>query len=37
MLATFLTGSILSLLIPVGLLLLIGLYWIVLARGRGEL
>ncbi len=36
MLATFLTGSILTLLIPVGLLIVIGLYWVVLARKRDE-
>jgi hypothetical protein len=36
MLATFLTGSLLTLLIPVGLLIAIGVYWIVLARRRDE-
>ena len=36
MLATFLTGSILTLLIPVGLLIVIGLYWVALARKRDE-
>lgn len=36
MLATFLTGSLLSLLIPVGVLVAVGVYWIALARRRDE-
>lgn len=36
MLATFLTGSLLTLFIPLGLLIAIGIYWIALARRRDE-
>ena len=36
MLATFLTGSLLTLLIPVALLVVIGLYWLWIARSRDE-
>lgn len=36
MLATFLTGSLLSLFIPVGLLVAVGAYWIALARRRDD-
>jgi hypothetical protein len=36
MLASFLTGSLLTLFIPVGLLVVIGLYWWVLVRRRDE-
>jgi hypothetical protein len=37
MVASFLTGSLLTLLIPVGLLITIGLYWWWVARRRDEL
>jgi len=37
MVASFLTGSLLTLFIPVGLLVVIGLYWWAVARRRGEL
>jgi hypothetical protein len=37
MLATFLTASLLTLLLPVALLLLVGLGWTGLARRRDEL
>ena len=37
MVASFLTGSLLTLFIPVGLLVVVGLYWWAVARGRGEL
>jgi hypothetical protein len=36
MVASFLTGSLLTLFIPVGLLIVIGLYWWVVARRRDE-
>lgn len=36
MLASFLAGSLLTLFIPVGLLVVIGLYWLVIARRRDE-
>jgi hypothetical protein len=36
MVASFLTGSLLTLLIPVGLLIVIGLYWWWVARRRDE-
>ena len=36
-LATFLTGSLLTLAIPVGLLIFVGLYWYYVARGRDEI
>jgi nitrogen fixation-related uncharacterized protein len=36
MLATFLTGSLLTLLIPVALLIAIGAYWFWIARSRDE-
>jgi hypothetical protein len=36
MVASFLTGSLLTLLIPVGLLIVIGLYWWLVARRRDE-
>jgi hypothetical protein len=35
-LATFLTGSLLTLLIPVGMLVAVGVYWLTLARKRDE-
>jgi hypothetical protein len=35
-LATFLTGSLLTLFIPVGLLVAVGVYWVALARRRDE-
>jgi hypothetical protein len=35
--ASFLTGSFLSLLIPLGLLVLVGAWWAVVIRQRGEL
>lgn len=35
-LATFLTGSLLTIFIPVGLLIAVGLWWIALARRRDE-
>ena len=35
--ASFLTGSLLTLLIPVGLLIVIGLYWAWIARHREKL
>jgi hypothetical protein len=36
MVASFLTGSFLTLLIPVGLLIVIGIYWWLVARRRDE-
>jgi cytochrome c-type biogenesis protein CcmH/NrfF len=36
MLATFLTGSLLTLLIPVGLLIVVAVYWVWIARRRDE-
>jgi len=36
MVASFLTGSLLTLFIPVGLLIVIGLYWWRVARRRDE-
>ena len=36
MVASFLTGSLLTLLIPVGLLIVIGIYWWLVARRRDE-
>jgi hypothetical protein len=36
MLATFLTGSLLTLFLPVGALILVGLYWWTVARQRDE-
>jgi hypothetical protein len=36
MLASFLTGSLLTLLIPVGLLVIVGVYWLTLVRKRDE-
>jgi hypothetical protein len=36
MVASFLTGSLLTLFIPVGLLIAIGLYWWWVARRRDE-
>jgi hypothetical protein len=36
MVATFLTGSLLTLLLPVGFLIAIGLYWWLIARRRDE-
>ena len=36
-LATFITGSVLSLVIPVGTLIVVGLYWFYVARGRDEI
>ncbi len=35
--ASFLTGSLLTLLIPVGVLVVVGVGWLVAARRRGEL
>jgi hypothetical protein len=35
--ASFLTGSLLTLLIPVGLLIVVGVSWLVVARRRSEL
>jgi hypothetical protein len=37
MLASFLTASLLTLLLPVALLLLVGVAWTVIARRRDEL
>jgi nitrogen fixation-related uncharacterized protein len=37
MLATYLTGSLLTLLIPVALLVVVGLYWLWIARSRDEI
>lgn len=34
--ASFLTGSFLSLLLPVGLLIVVGAWWAVVIRRRGE-
>ena len=34
---SFLTGSLLTLFIPVGLLIFVGLYWFYVARGRDEI
>ena len=36
MLASFLTASLLSLLLPVGLLLIVGIWWTVAAHRRDE-
>jgi hypothetical protein len=36
MVASFLTGSLLTLFIPVGLLIVTGVYWWLIARGRDE-
>jgi nitrogen fixation-related uncharacterized protein len=36
MVASFLTGSLLTLLIPVALLIVIGAYWLWIARSRDE-
>ncbi len=36
MVASFLTGSLLTLFIPVGLLVAVGAYWWFVARGRDE-
>jgi len=36
MIASFLTGSLLTLFIPVGLLIVIGAYWAWIARRRDE-
>jgi hypothetical protein len=36
MLASFLAGSLLTLFIPVGLLIVIGVYWFWIARSRDE-
>jgi hypothetical protein len=36
MVATFLTGSLLTLLIPAAVLIAVGLYWWLLARRRDE-
>ena len=36
MVASFLTGSLLSLFIPVGLLVVVGIYWLLVARRRDE-
>jgi hypothetical protein len=36
MVGSFLTGSLLTLLIPVGLLIAVGLYFWLVARGRDE-
>jgi len=36
MVASFMTGSLLTLFIPVGLLIVIGLYWWWVARRRDE-
>jgi hypothetical protein len=36
MLASFLAGSLLTLLVPVGLLIVIGIYWLWIARRRDE-
>jgi hypothetical protein len=36
MVASFLTGSLLTLFIPVGLLIAVGLYWWLVARRRDE-
>jgi hypothetical protein len=36
-LASFLTGALLTLFIPVGLLVFVGLYWFYVARGRDEI
>jgi len=35
--ASFLTGSLLTLLIPVALLIFVGVWWTIMIRGRGEL
>jgi hypothetical protein len=35
-LASFLAGSLLTLFIPVGLLIVIGVYWLAIARRRDE-
>lgn len=36
MVASFLAGSLLTLFIPVGLLIVIGIYWLWIARSRDE-
>ena len=36
MVASFLAGSLLTLFIPVGLLVVIGIYWLWIARQRDE-
>jgi hypothetical protein len=36
MVASFLAGSLLTLFIPVGLLVVIGVYWLTIARRRDE-
>jgi len=36
MVASFLTGSLLSLFIPVGLLVVVGIYWLLVIRRRDE-
>ena len=36
MIASFLAGSLLTILIPVGLLIVVGLYWMLIARRRDE-
>ena len=36
MLASFLTASLLTLLLPVGLLVVVGIWWSVVARRRDE-
>jgi hypothetical protein len=36
MVASFLTGSLLTLFIPVGLLIAVGVYWWLVARRRDE-
>jgi hypothetical protein len=36
MLASFLTGSLLTLFIPLGLLIAVGVYWVWIARRRDE-
>jgi hypothetical protein len=35
--ASFLTGSLLTILLPVGLLIVVGVWWTVVLRRRGEL
>jgi hypothetical protein len=35
--ASFLTGSLLTILIPVGLLIVVGAWWTLVLRRRGEL
>jgi hypothetical protein len=36
MVASFLAGSLLTLFVPVGLLIVIGIYWLWIARRRDE-